>query len=53
MTDDSMDIDPPPKPVNAMAALMAGAKGKAKADGVAALSEKQQKDLNEREGLPW
>lgn len=61
-----MDIDEPPsdtvssastsnKPkVNAMAALMAGAKGKAKEDALNAnLSQAQQKILDAREGLPW
>ncbi|OCF37316.1 replication factor C subunit 3/5 [Kwoniella heveanensis CBS 569] len=54
---EAMDIDPPAqsaKPANAMAALMAGAKGKAKADGEAKiLSDAEIKALNDREGLPW
>jgi citrate lyase beta subunit len=55
MTSEPMDIDPPPaKPANAMAALMAGAKGKAKADTVAGdLTEKELKEQEIREGLPW
>lgn len=64
MTDDAMDIDSPaaaaapfPKPVNAMAALMAGAKGKGKASENGAdtvvLSEEELKALNAKDGLPW
>ena len=57
MADTEMDIDPPvrsaPAP-NAMAALMAGAKGKAKADAeTAALTDKEVKEAEAREGLPW
>lgn len=55
MTDD-MEVDPPSTaaPSNAMAALMAGAKGKAKADAAsAAQAEKDARDLEAREGLPW
>ncbi|KAK1925917.1 putative DNA replication factor [Papiliotrema laurentii] len=54
MTDDQMDIDPPAQPANAMAALMAGAKGKAKADNAQALlTEKERQEAEAREGLPW
>ena len=56
MTDDAMEIDPPApaQPQNAMAALMAGAKGKAKADNAQALlTEKENREAEVREGLPW
>ena len=61
MTDDTMDVDPPPAKVNAMSALMANAKGKAKAEtngsGGASngevMTDKELRDLEEREGLPW
>jgi hypothetical protein len=55
MTAEAMDIDPPvTKPANAMAALMAGAKGKAKADASATeTAEKERKEKEIREGLPW
>jgi replication factor C subunit 3/5 len=54
MTDDQMDIDPPAQPANAMAALMAGAKGKAKAGNAQALlTEKERQEAEAREGLPW
>lgn len=62
-----MDIDTPDsapapaaKPVNAMAALMAGAKAKGKekatddgGDAIMGMSEEELKVLNEKEGLPW
>jgi len=54
-----MDIDQPhpttsTAPSNAMSALMAGAKGKAKADASAQLlTQKEQHDAELREGLPW
>jgi len=56
---DAMDIDEPhpttsTAPSNAMSALMAGAKGKAKADAAAQLlTQKEQHDAELREGLPW
>jgi len=56
---DSMDIDEAPsaipaQPQNAMAALMAGAKGKAKAEASSQLmTEKEKKEADVREGLPW
>lgn len=56
MADTEMDIDPPAQSSapNAMAALMAGAKGKAKADAEqAALTDKEAKEAEAREGLPW
>lgn len=58
MSDTAMDVDPPavaPKPANAMAALMAGAKGKGKAseEGTIVMSEEELKALNAKDGLPW
>ena len=58
MAADSMDVDPPAAPQNAMAALMAAskAKGKEKAtngNGDVNMSDAELKALNEREGLPW
>jgi hypothetical protein len=57
MTDEPMDVDVDPSPAkssNAMSALMAGAKGKAKADAAAGdLAAKEARDLEIREGLPW
>ena len=56
---DKMDIDEqsstiPAPPQNAMAALMAGAKGKAKAEASSQLlTEKEKKEADLREGLPW
>jgi len=56
---DNMDIDEAPSAPsapapNAMAALMAGAKGQAKADASSQLmTEKEKKDADMREGLPW
>jgi hypothetical protein len=54
-----MDVDEPhptnsTTSSNAMSALMAGAKGKAKADAAAQLlTQKEQQDAELREGLPW
>lgn len=57
-----MEVDPQeaPRPANAMAALMAGAKAKGKekatddsGDAVMGMSEEELRVLNEKEGLPW
>jgi hypothetical protein len=55
MTVEAIDIDQPAQaPPDAMAALMAASKGKAKAEATAAgLAEKEIKDKEIREGLPW
>lgn len=57
MADTPMDVDDTPAASsNAMAALMANAKGKGKAtngDGNGTMSEAEVKAFNEREGLPW
>jgi hypothetical protein len=60
MSDTPMDVDQPltPAPVsvakpNAMAAMMASAKGKAKEDHGRIMSEGDQKMYDAREGLPW
>ena len=56
MSDTAMDVDSEPQ--NAMAALMASAKGKGKAsngeeNGNGEMSQAELKALNERDGLPW
>ena len=57
MSKDDMDVDEQAQAAssNAMAALMANAKGKAKeaANGDGVLTEKELRELNVRDGLPW
>jgi hypothetical protein len=53
MTDDLMDVDSPATaaaPVNAMSALMAGAREKGKGKE---MSDADAKALKDKDGLPW